>query len=88
MLPSLQWKDRPDLQAKAAQWAPALGSLLTPAAAVSTGMALWRLGSDLKWTGEFAISNGIFAHWQVWAALAVGLQFGATYLKNQGAKSS
>jgi hypothetical protein len=37
-------------------------------------MALWRLGYDLDWTGRFAISGGIFSHWQVWMALALVLR--------------
>ncbi len=28
----------------------------------------------MKWTGEFAISSGIFSHWQVWLALRRALQ--------------
>jgi hypothetical protein len=57
---------------------PAMGSLLTPAAAVATVLALWRLGADLRWTGEFAISEGLFSHWQVWLALAFLLQTAAS----------
>ena len=34
----------------------------------------WRLGADLNITGKFAISNGIFSHWQVWLALGAALQ--------------
>ncbi len=37
-------------------------------------MALWRLSSDLGWTGAFAISSGLFSHWQVWSILALGLK--------------
>lgn len=37
-------------------------------------MALWRLGADLGWMGAFAISNGLFSHWQVWSILALSLK--------------
>ena len=43
---------------------------LTPLALMALALGVWRLGSDLKWTGEFAISSGIFSHWQVWLAMA------------------
>jgi hypothetical protein len=67
-----------------AQVVPILGSLLTPAAVASAGLGLWRLGSDLNWTREFVIAKGLFSHWQVWMALAVGLQVAASHLKNSG----
>ena len=37
-------------------------------------LGFWRLGADLSLTGEFAISRGLFSHWQVWLSLAVVLQ--------------
>jgi hypothetical protein len=37
-------------------------------------MALWRLAYDLNWTGSFAVSEGVFSHWQVWMGLALLLQ--------------
>lgn len=49
-------------------------SWLNPASALALMMALWRLGYDLDWTGRFAISGGIFSHWQVWMALALVLR--------------
>jgi hypothetical protein len=48
------------------------------------GLACWRLGSDMKWTGEFAISQGIFSHWQVWLAMAIVLQLVASLLNRFG----
>jgi hypothetical protein len=38
----------------------------------------------LKWTGEFAISRGVFSHWQVWLAMAVILQVCAAMLNRYG----
>ena len=57
-----------------------LPALLTPAAVVAFVLGLWRVSADLGWTEEFLISNGFFSHWQVWIALAVGLQASATWL--------
>jgi hypothetical protein len=57
-----------------------LPALLTPAAVVALVLGLWRVSADLGWTEEFLISNGLFSHWQVWIALAIGLQASATSL--------
>jgi hypothetical protein len=51
-----------------------IAAFLTPAAVTALSMALWRLGADLGWTGAFAISTGLFSHWQVWCILALGLK--------------
>jgi len=64
----------------------ALASLLTPAAALTAVLALWRIAADLNWTGSFAISSGLFSHWQVWLLLAAFLQFCSRVL-NRYAKS-
>jgi hypothetical protein len=55
-------------------------ALLTPGAVMALVLGMWRLGADLKWTGEFAISRGLFSHWQVWIALAGLLQTAASIL--------
>ena len=55
-------------------------ALLTPAAAMSLVLGVWRLGADLNWTGEFVISSGLFSHWQVWIAMAGLLQTCASIL--------
>ena len=62
----------------------ALGALLTPAAVMASVLGLWRLAADMKWTGEFGISSGLFSHWQVWFASAVALQGGASALNRYG----
>lgn len=48
--------------------------LLTPAALVAFAMGLWRLSTDLGWSGAFPIATGLFSHWQVWIALSIGLK--------------
>lgn len=62
----------------------AVAALLMPAALVAYVLGLWRLGSDLKITGAFAISTGFFSHWQVWLPLAVVLQLSAVALNRYG----
>ncbi len=47
-------------------------------------LALWRLGADLRTTGEFPISAGLFSHWQVWLTGAALLQFLAMILNRYG----
>lgn len=60
--------------------AGAIAALLTPAAVVASVIAAWRIGSDIGLTGKFAITEGIFSHWQVWIAIAAILQFVASVL--------
>jgi len=57
-----------------------LPALLTPAAVIALVLGLWRVSADLGWAGEFLIAKGFFSHWQVWIALAAGLQIGAAPL--------
>jgi hypothetical protein len=64
----------------------ALAALLTPAAVLATVLGLWRIAADLNWTGSFAISTGLFSHWQVWLGMAILLQLCA-HLLNRYAKS-
>lgn len=56
-------------------------SLMTPVALMAFALGGWRIAADLKWTGEFAISEGFFSHWQVWIALGIGVQFCAFLLQ-------
>jgi hypothetical protein len=66
--------------ARKRELASMLAALLTPSAAMAFVLGAWRLGADLKWTGEFAISRGLFSHWQVWIAMAGLLQTCASLL--------
>jgi len=64
-------------------------ALLTPASMLALVFGLWRVGTDLEWTGDFPISAGLFSHWQVWIALAVALKFaGSTIQARTQAKTS
>lgn len=62
----------------------AVAALLMPAALMAALLAVWRLASDLSWTGEFAIARGPFSHWQIWMLCAVLLLFGARQLNRYG----
>ena len=62
----------------------AVAALLTPGAAVAVAFALWRIGADMDWANRFAISSGIFSHWQVWLGGAAALQFCARILNRYG----
>src|SRR6476660_1957463 len=66
------------------QIAVALASLLTPASLMALVLGFWRLGADLNMTGAFAISKGIFSHWQVWMAVAIIMQAVAIVLGRFG----
>jgi len=44
-------------------------------------MACWRFGVDAGWTDSFAVTDGLFSHWQVWLALAIGIQWSAVRLE-------
>jgi len=63
--------------AAASHWA----TFLSVAAFV---FAFWRLGSDIDSSVRFAISSGLFSHWQVWLALAVLLQLLGSLLARYG----
>lgn len=63
--------------------AAAGGALLIPITLMAYVLGLWRLASDLGFAGEFAIT-GLFSHWQVWIAVALGLTFVASALNRYG----
>ena len=66
------------------QSALVVSSLMTPVALMAWALGFWRIAADLKWAGEFAISDGLFSHWQVWIAVAIGIQFAAFLLHRYG----
>ncbi len=48
-------------------------SLLTPSALIAFSMSFWIIASDLRWTGDFFMTSGLFSHWQIWLGLAAVL---------------
>lgn len=55
-------------------------SLLTLVAISCGSLGLWRMGTDLEWTGDFVIQQGFLSHWQVWIGLATGMQYTSWWL--------
>jgi hypothetical protein len=72
------------LESGARRTALVSAALLTPVALMAWVLGGWRLLADLKWTGEFAIQDGLFSHWQVWIALGVAVQFASFLLARAG----
>ena len=71
-------------RAKNRRVAQALAVLLKPAALLASVLGLWRIASDFNWTGGFAISSGLFSHWQVWLGGAAVLQLCSYALNRYG----
>lgn len=69
------------------KYAPALSWLLSPLTLTGYALALWRLGADLDWAGDFFIADGLLSKWQVWLALAAATQIAAYRLNNRGDSS-
>lgn len=61
-----------------------LAAILPPSALAAAVLAIWRIAAGLNWSGNFAISSGIFSYWQVWLAAAVALQMCARALNRYG----
>jgi hypothetical protein len=49
-------------------------------------LGVWRICADIGLTGAFAISTGLFSHWQVWLGIAALLQLLALALTRYGVK--
>ena len=62
----------------------AVSALLTPGAFLASVLALWRIAADLSWAGKFAITSGVFSHWQVWMVVAALLQACSRMLARYG----
>jgi hypothetical protein len=62
----------------------AVAALLTPAAASALVLGFWGIAADLSWTSSFAISSGLFSHWQVWLGGAAVLQSCSRILNRYG----
>ncbi|MBV9267547.1 MAG: hypothetical protein JO061_15370 [Acidobacteriaceae bacterium] len=59
-------------------------ALLTPSALLAFTVTFWIIASDLRWTGEFFLSHGLFSHWQVWLSSAAVLLLLARLLDRVG----
>lgn len=70
------------------QLALATAALLNPAALMAWVLALWGIAADLQIAREFAISHGIFSHWQVWSAMGIALLLSSAALNRYGRRSA
>jgi hypothetical protein len=70
--------------AKNCRLASAISTLLWPAILMAYSLAFWALAAQVKVAGDFAISSGIFSHWQVWAVSALALHLSALSLGRYG----
>jgi hypothetical protein len=61
----------------------AAGALLIPGSLMAYVLGFWRLASDMGLAPGFTVA-GLFAHWQVWIALAVLLHVTASMLNRYG----
>jgi hypothetical protein len=62
-------------------------SLLTLVSLSCAAFAMWRVGNDLEFAGDFVFSSGLLSHWQVWTAFAVAIQYLAWRLNRYARKS-
>ena len=46
------------------------GGICRPVMLIGYLMAGWRLMYELRWSHKFGVADGIWSHWQVWAAIA------------------
>lgn len=52
----------------------AVAALMTPASLMAFVLAVWAVAAEMDAASSFAISSGLFSHWQVWMVTALGLQ--------------
>jgi len=62
----------------------AAATLLSPIKLASLALGCWRLAADLGVAGRFAISDGLFSHWQVWMGVTGIVQLTAMVLNRYG----
>ncbi|HEX4277362.1 MAG TPA: hypothetical protein VHZ74_18525 [Bryobacteraceae bacterium] len=60
---------------KNSRMATLAASILTLFSLGCASLAMWRIGTDLEWAGDFVFPSGLFSHWQVWAGAAFGIQY-------------
>jgi hypothetical protein len=66
-------------RAEGREMALAFSSLLTPVCVMAYVLAFWRLAADVGLAGDSGL-QGPLAHWQVWFAVAAGIQMGGRLL--------
>ena len=56
------------------RFATLAASVLTMVSISCASLAIWRIGTDLEWAGDFVFPNGFLSHWQVWLGVAIAAQ--------------
>ncbi len=64
--------------------AQGIAALLSPAALMAAALGAWDIAAAFRWANAFAISSGLFSHWQVWLGAAALLQFASFALNRYG----
>jgi hypothetical protein len=62
-------------------------SVLTLVSISCASLALWRIGTDLEWAGDFVFPSGFLSHWQVWLGAAIAVQYAAWRLTRYARKA-
>jgi len=57
------------------RFATLAASVLTMVSISCASLAIWRIGTDLEWAGDFVFPNGFLSHWQVWLGVAISVQY-------------
>jgi hypothetical protein len=50
-------------------------SVLTLTSISCGSLAIWRIGTDLEWAGDFVFPSGLLSHWQIWMGAAIAVQY-------------
>jgi len=72
---------------KNSRMATLAASVLTLVSISCASLALWRIGTDLEWAGDFVFPSGFLSHWQVWLGAAIAVQYAAWRLTRYARKA-
>lgn len=87
MVVRIRWyKQRNGTLARQQSLAMAVAALLTPSALLAFTISFWSMAADFRWTTNFFVSNGLFAHWQSWLLTAAVLLLTARLLNRYASK--
>jgi hypothetical protein len=63
------------------KYMPLFVALLAPIGLLPFVLAIWCLGADLGWMGDFPV-HGTLSHWLIWAGIGAAFQFAVRWYKN------
>lgn len=70
MLVRVRWRTPETIGSAWPQLALGLSSLFAPLALLAFTLAFWAFAAEVQWANAFFFSQTLFAHWEVWLALA------------------